>query len=481
MKYLQFLFLCFLIGSCQVSNRKEVSDQNTGVRPNILFIVIDDLRPELGCYGNKAMISPNIDRLASSGLLFEKAYCQYPVCGPSRASVLTGLYPSKTRFASNISKVDEETPEIVTLPEHFKQNGYYVVSNGKVFHDHGNVIDGLDSWSEIPWEPHPGFWVWQEEDNKQYTLKGYKKRREYHNNPGPAWDAAAVSDDGYPTGLVTDKTVADLKRLKKMDKPFFMAVGYRKPHLPLNAPKKYWDLYKRSQFELADNFNRENELPAEVFTNSAELRSYSNIPKEGEIDTATWRTLLHGYYACVSYTDAQIGRLLDGLKSEGLDQNTIVVLWGDHGYQLTEHGMWSKHNTLDVSMNAPLILSVPGKTKGNKTSKLVEFLDIYPALSELAGLEKPLHLQGNSFVPLIENPALNWKESVFIRCKDAETVVTEKYALTEWINEQGSVYQRMLFNHETDPKENINLADSQDYKKTVKRLDGLIRTHIDKR
>lgn len=464
-----------LCSACQPEKKQD------GQKPNVLFIMVDDLRPELGCYGNDSVVSPHMDRIADSGLLFERAYCQYPVCGPSRCSLLTGLYATKSLFASNGSIVDDEVPHILTLPECFRRNGYYTVSDGKIFHDHGNLIDGLDSWSEIPWETNPAFWVWAEDENRQYTLKGYKHIEECRVNTGPSWEAADVSDDAYPTGLLTDKAISDIQRLKNMDQPFFLAVGYRKPHLPVNAPKKYWDLYDRSQFKLADNFDQWFNLPEEVDTDSSELRPYGDIPQDGKIDKETWLTLLQGYYACVSYTDAQIGRLLDELESQGLSDNTIVVVLGDHGYQLTEHGLWSKHNTMHVSLHSPLVISVPGKTSGTKTKALVEFIDIYPTLAELAGLPLPEHVQGQSLVPLFENPETEWQEAVYSRCGQAETIITDKYVYTEWQNEDGEAFQNMLFDRDLDRDENNNLSESAEHKSVIQELSGLLNKHIESR
>jgi len=475
-KLLLFGSIGLLFLSCQSAEKKK-----EGQKPNVLFIMVDDLRPELGCYGNNSVVSPNIDRIADNGMVFERAYCQFPLCGPSRCSLLTGMYATKNRFSGNSSIVDNEVPNVLPLPECFKRNGYYTVSDGKIFHDHGNLIDGFDSWSEIPWEANPGFWVWMEDESRQYTNKGYKHIKEYRQNIGPSWEAADVPDDAYPTGLLTNKAISDIQRLKNMDKPFFLAVGYRKPHLPVNAPKKYWDLYDRSQFKLADNFNQWYNLPKKVNTNSSELRRYRDIPNSGQIEEKTWLTLLHGYYACVSYTDAQIGRLLDELENQGLSDNTIVVVLGDHGYQLTEHGLWSKHNTMHVSINAPLIISVPGKTSGTKTKALVEFIDIYPTLAELAGLPLPEHLQGKSVVPLIDNPDTKWKEAVYTRCGKAETIITEKYVYTEWQNKDDEAFQNMLFDRAQDKDENNNLSESSEYEAVIQELSDLLNKHVENR
>ena len=485
MKYSILLFIVFLMFSGKYSEFqtiKKLSDDKSEsqTKPNVLFIIVDDLRTELGCYDNKKIVSPNIDRIAKGGVVFKRAYSQFPVCGPSRCSILTGLRPTRTRFTSNRSMVDKEVPQYLTLPKLFKQNGYYTISNGKVFHDHGNIIDGMDGWSEIPWEPHPGFWVWKAPENQKYTYEGYQYRKEYQNNPGPSREAPQVEDDAYPTGVITNKTIQDLQRLKKKDKPFFLAVGYRKPHLPHNAPKRYWDLYNQKQFKLADNFNNFKNIPEKAFHNSRELRVYNDIPDTGEINKKTWLELIHSYYACVSYTDAQVGKLLDELEKLGLNKNTIVVLMGDHGYQLTDHGMWSKGTNFHQAVRAPLIFSMPRRKSDYQINSIVEFVDIYPTLAEMCGLSIPNHVQGKSFAPIINNSLVDYKQKkvAFSRIGDGETIITEKYIYTEWINEKGFTYERMLFNLEDDPLETNNLAGLKKYKKTENNLSEMLNKKI---
>ena len=481
--FLAATFLSLTFQNCE--NQKETANQKK--KFNVLFIIVDDLRPELGCYGNKAVHSPHIDQIAKEGVVFKRAYAQYPVCGPSRCSILSGLRPTKTRFTSNRSLVDEEVPQCLTLPGLFKQNGYYTISNGKIFHDHGNVIDGMDGWSEIPWEPHPGFFVWEKPENKQYSIKGYKYFREtdkYKNNPGPSYEAANVKDVAYPTGKVTQKAIYDLRRLKEVeeDKPFFMAVGYRKPHLPHNSPQKYWDIYDPQQFKLADNFETSKSIPAIAVHNFGELRSYRDIPSKGELEKSKWLKLIHGYYANVSFTDAHIGLLMDELERLGLKEETIVVVVGDHGYQLTDHGMWSKHNTFHASLHSPLIFYLPGNDVTQNVGSVVELVDIYPTLADLCGLELPDHLAGKSLSPYIKqdiSPDTNTNNDLaFSRVGNAETVVTQKYIYTEWINGQGEIYEKMLFNLEEDPLETGNLAVSHEYQDTVKRLSHILNEHL---
>lgn len=479
------LFIVFLVFSvvyvnCQTSKTLSANKKATQAKPNVLFIVVDDLRSELGCYGNKMVKSPNIDKIAQQGVVFKKAYCQYPLCGPSRCSFLTGLRPTKNRFAEMAEMVDVVFPKLATLPKHFKENGYYTISNGKIFHDQGNVMDGMDGWSEQPWESHPGFWIWMAPENQQYTYKGYQYRAEYRKNPGPSHEAPDVPDNAYPTGVLTDKTIQDLQRLKKMDKPFFLAVGYRKPHLPLNAPKKYWDLYNQNQFKLAASFNNFNNIPQEAIHNSRELRVYNDIPDTGAISKKTWIELIHGYYACISYTDAQIGKLLNELKKLGLANNTIVVVMGDHGYQLSDHGMWSKDTNFDETMRAPLIFSVPGLKPKHQTNAIVEFVDIYPTLAELCGLSIPNHVQGESFAPLLNNSLRSYtpKKAAFSRAGNGETVITENYIYTEWMNKEGNTYQKMLFDLHKDPLEMNNVVGLKAYEAVQKELSKTLHEYL---
>lgn len=474
-------FLFSLLVAIQQTSGSDGSGNQELKKPNILFVIVDDLRPELGCYGNEIVESPSIDKLAAEGVVFNRAYCQFPVCGPSRCSLLTGLRPNRTRFTSNRSMVDKEVPEYPTLPEYLKRNGYHTISNGKVFHDHGNVIDGLDGWSEIPWEPHPGFWVWRKEKNKKYSYKGYQYRDEYRQNPGPSYESVDGPDDIYPTGEVTDKTIYDLRRLKKMDKPFFLAVGYRKPHLPHNSPKKYWDFYDPEIFSLASNFRSNQNIPAKAFHNSSELRVYRDIPNKGEIKESTWLKLIHAYYANVSYTDAQIGRLVDELEALNLKDETIIIVLGDHGYQLTNHGMWSKRTNFHDAMHAPLIISA--HKKSIKTNSIVEFIDLFPTIADLCGLDIPEHLDGNSLKNLVENGSEDEKqlsEYAFSRVGDGETIISSKYIYTEWINDQGKVYERMLFDLINDPLETKNLAESSDHNSVVEKLSIELHDKIEK-
>lgn len=416
-------------------------------KPNVLFISVDDLRPQLGCYGHKETLSPSIDRLAAGGTVFRRAYCNVPVCMASRVGTLTGIRPDP-----DVKLCEQLKQDYLTLPALFRKNGYCSISNGKVFHD---MHDRQQDWSEPPWRSeeiyhgdkdwagYNNYKVWQDEDSAKY-LNPQTKR-------GPYFERADVPDNAYSDGKVADKTIADLKRLAKTDQPFFLACGFWRPHLPFNAPKKYWDLYDREKIEIADNRYAPKDLPANC-KSSGEIKGYGKVGSR-LADEEFHREARHAYYACVSYVDAQIGRVLEELEKLGLAENTIVVLWGDHGWNLGEHNFWGKHNTLDNSLHSPLIVRAPGHRRKNATDSLVEFVDIYPTLCSLAGIATPKHAQGTSLVPLLDDPSRTLKQAVYSRWGDGRAVKTDRYLYTEWTDGR-----RMLFDHRNDPDENVNIA-----------------------
>lgn len=446
--------------SCTRSNKSLVNNKR-----NILFIAVDDLRPQINCFGHSRMISPNIDDLAATGTLFSRCYCQVPVCGASRASLLTGTRPTRDRFVSYQASAEKELPAATVLPKYLKQNGYYTISNGKVFHHRD---DSLETWSEEPWRPE-GLWLnYLKKENIDVVNLSSNKR-------GPAYESADAPDNAYFDGQIADKAISDLRRLKNKDNPFFLAVGFLKPHLPFNVPAKYWDLYRREEIDLADNPFRPKGAPDAALHNWGELRQYNGIPQTGPLSDETARTLVHGYYACVSYTDAQIGRVLTELDNLGLRDNTIIVLWGDHGWQLGEHGLWCKHCNFETSLHAPLILSAPYFNGGQKSEALVEFVDIYPTLCDLCGLQLPDHLQGDSFFPLLTKPDKKWKDAAYSRFFDGDSVRTDRYRYTEYTNDKGEVYARMLYDHERDPMENVNISELPENKELVEQLRRILR------
>lgn len=439
-------------------------------KPNVLFIAVDDLRPELGCYGHEQIQSPNIDKLASNGLVFVNAYCNVPVCGASRASLLTGIRPTSSRFIGFDAWAEKDAPEAISLPQLFRENGYHTISNGKVFH---HLNDIRESWSEEPWNPaveSNSFLNYLSDENLQLLKDGQKR--------GFPYEKTDVDDNAYFDGQIAAKSIEDLKRLKKEGKSFFLATGFLKPHLPFNAPKKYWDLYPDENIKLPGNYFRPENAPDAAIHNFGELRSYYGVPAEGPVSDETAHNLIHGYYACVSYTDAQIGRLLNALNELGLAENTIVILWGDHGWNLGEHTLWCKHANFKTSLNAPLIISAPGYKGNQKSEALVEFVDIFPSLCDLAELKKPAQLHGESFVPLLKNPSQPWKKAVYSRFVQGESVKTQNYLFTEWIDKQGETYASMLYDHKSDPNENRNIAVEEQMKDTIQFLHNKLHQNI---
>jgi arylsulfatase A-like enzyme len=450
-------------------------------KPNILFIAVDDLRPQLACYGQSQVQSPNLDRLAAQGVLFERAYCMVPTCGASRASLMTSIRPAPKRFVTHLTYAEKDAPGITTLNTHFKQNGYYTVSNGKVFH---HPEDNAIGWSEPAWRPGQlaeGVPAPAKGGTKKGSGKGKAKvegenKDEDGKTRGRAFAESDLTDDEHSDGQVALKTIADLRRLKEQGQPFFLAAGFFKPHLPFICPKKYWDMYPAENFKLPTNYHVPKDAPAESIHNSGEVRSYKDVPKEGPLPDEMALNLIRGYHACVSFTDAQIGRVLAELDRLDLTKNTIVVVWGDHGWNLGEHTLWCKHCCYETSMRVPLIIRAPGFQGGLRTSGLTELIDLYPTLSELAGLPIPSHVQGRSFVPLLKNPALPWKDQAIGRFGNGDTIRTDAFRFTEYTDRQRGPIARMLYDHRSDPGENVNVSEQADEKAIADELTTRLRT-----
>ena len=384
-----------------------------GKKPNVLFVAVDDLRPELGCYGNPIIKSPNIDRIAARGMVFTHAYCQQAVCSPSRSSLLTGTRPDTTKVWDLNTHFRRALPDVVTLPQLFKNNGYFVQGMGKIFH---GGFDDPPSWS-VPWTaPNKAHFVGRQTGDPDQPAKEVKKRkgRTPKNGRGPAFDAVDGPDNCLHDGELADMAVRALGEIARRQEPFFLAVGFIKPHLPFVSPKKYWDLYDPQAIPLATNPFLPKGAPTYALADRNELWSYDGVPEESHLPDAYARQLKHGYYAAVSYMDAQVGRVLDELDRLGQRDNTVIVLWGDHGWKLGEHDRWCKHSNVENDTNAPLLVSVPGmKHAGERTDALVEFVDVYPTLAELAGLPGPGHLEGLSAAPLLACPDRKWKKAAF--------------------------------------------------------------------
>ena len=440
-----------------------VATESDGKRPNILFLAVDDLRPELDSYGARQMVTPHFDRLAGRGVRFDRAYCNIAVCGASRASLMKGLRPTPSRFTKYHTRADEDAPQVPSLPMVFKQHGYHTQSNGKVYH---HVTDDPQAWSEPSWVPEtPSIW-WALPENR--ALATGKDR-------GPAYEAADAPDEIYPDHQICDKTLADLRRLAEQNQPFFLACGFYRPHLPFSVPQKYWDLYPPDQIELPDNMFFPHNLPAAFQYDWGELRAYHGIPKQGPVSEETARQLIRGYYASVSFVDAQLGRLLDALEELGVADNTVIVLWGDHGFQLGEHGFWCKHTNFEIASRTPLMIAAPGIEGGRVSRRLVEFIDIYPTLCDLAGLPQPDHLQGKSMLPLLLDADAEHKQAVYTRHGGGDAVRTDRWRYKE-MRSRGGLGDLLgvgLFDLENDPDENQNVAEDPahaDVRQTLKAM-----------
>ena len=363
MKLRNFLLLAVIM-SALTNIACSMGQQQLPAKPNVLFIAVDDLRPSLGCYGDPLAKTPKMDAFASSGLRFNRAYCQQSVCGPSRVSILTGRLPDHTRVWHNRNLFRDTLPGLVTLPQLFKNNGYHTQSMGKVFSGRDREAEqDPQSWSVPPLLKGEGW--------KNYALPGNGGE---NGGKGIAFEAADVDDEGYSDGKLAHLAIATLEELKRKETPFFLAVGFFKPHLPFNAPKKYWDLYDPAVFELKDASARVKGAPAAAYHSHHELGGYRGVPSNERMSLEKARELRHGYYACVSYADAQVGKVLHALKRLGLEKNTIVVLWGDHGYALGEQERWCKGTNFELDTRVPLIIRVPGMTDpGAVTDALIEY------------------------------------------------------------------------------------------------------------
>ncbi len=439
-------------------------------KPNVLFIAVDDLRPELGCYGVSEIKSPNIDQLARQGMVFDRAYCQQAVCSPSRSSLLTGTRPDTTKVYDLQTHFRKALPDVVALPQLFKNHGYFTAAMGKIYH-HG--LDDPASWSVptiFPKAPHGAERAPADAD----APPGKKAAR------GPSFRATDGPDNALHDGELADIAVKTLASLKTNTQPWFLAVGFIKPHLPFVSPQKYWELYDPAKIPLAPNPFPPKDAPDYAVLTGGELRSYAGVPAGRHLPDDYARQLKHGYYAAVSYMDAQVGRVLAELDRLGLRENTIIVLWGDHGWKLGEHDAWAKHSNVENDTHAPLILSAPGmKNAGKHTAALVEFVDIYPTLAELAGLPLPQHLEGTSFKPLLADPNRAWKTAAFSQYPRSQkgglmgySMRTDRYRFTVWVNQANhtKVDALELYDHQSDPQENTNLAKRPEHAALVKEL-----------
>jgi arylsulfatase A-like enzyme len=456
-------------------------------RLNVLFISADDMRFELGGYGAPHVQTPHLDRLAKQGAIFLQAHCQYPQCAPSRASVFTGRRPDSTKVYDVYSHFRPTLPDVITLPQLFVMNGYAARAFGKVYHSN---LDDAASWSvphEQPDQP-PLHWVnaetaarLQQKREAAARIPGLTPRQRAQAAYGPAWESESSPDSAHHDGQVADMSIAALREYAEKREAFFLAVGFRKPHLPFVAPKRYFDRYDPARLPLAANPAIPVGAPAYGPVDGGEFRAYENMPAyPTPIPDDEARKLRHAYYACVTFVDAQVGRLLAELDRLGLAENTLVVFWSDHGYHLGENGHWGKWSPYEWDSRSPLILRGPGVPSGSETNALVEFVDIYPTVAELAGLASPVGLEGISLEPLLHDPERPWKSAVFtqvLRLRPegnlmAVSMRTERFRLTRWTPEhdRAAVTSLELYDRSTDPDEARNLAGDPAYAKIMEAL-----------
>lgn len=450
-------------------------------KPNVLLICVDDLKPVLGCYGDKVVKTPNIDRLASRSMRFDAAYCNQAVCSPSRNALLTGLRPQTLGIYDLGTNFRQGRQNAVTMPQWFKANGYSAQGMGKIFHvGHGNTNDEA-SWSVPYFRGKVVDYALPENKRELSREEAMFDNKSPANLPrGAALENADVPDDTYSDGKVAAEAIRRLEAAaKNPGEPVFLAVGFLKPHLPFCAPRKYWDLYKTDQFQLPAVRRAPEGAPAYAPTAFGELRNYKDVPDKGEIPEDLQRKLIHGYHAAISYMDAQVGKVLDALDASPLKDNTVIVLWGDHGWHLGDHGMWSKHTNYEQATRIPLLVKAAGQTKGGASGAMVETVDIYPTLCELAGLKTPEKLDGISFAPLVTGKSAQGERDhvthVFPRGNRlGRAIRTPTHRFVEWktIGAPADTAEVELYDYAADPLERKNLAREQP--ETVARMRELL-------
>ena len=472
--------ICLLIISIVCSNcNPAVSAGDKKV--NVLFIAVDDLRPVLGCYGDSLVITPNIDRLSKQGVVFSRAYTQAPSCAPSRTSMLTGLRPDEVKVTNHATHFRDTRPDVVTLPQIFKLSNYETMSIGKIFHFAKGYNDTA-SWTR-PELYETGIKM------EQYVLPENRA-----GGKAASTESAEVHDTAYWDGKITKEAIRFLSEIKDQDKNFFLGVGFLKPHLPFSAPKKYWDLYDGDEFQFIQNRERPENAPEIAFHNSQELRGYTDIPNTGPLSVEKETQLRHAYYACVSYVDAQVGKVLNALDELGLRENTIIVLWGDHGYHLGEQDLWCKSTNFEIAARVPVIISSPGvSTSGATCDAIIESVDLYPTLIDLCGILPSGNLSGVSLKPLLMDPAGEWKNiafNQFARPYEAAiggrqpvshmgySVRTDAWRYTAWYNVTISSFEYPeLYSMQGSVIPSENVAGIPEYVDTEARLHHLVQEY----
>ena len=441
----------------------QASDLNG--RPNVLFIAVDDMRMNLGCYGDSIAVTPNIDKLASRSMRFDRAYCQFASCNASRSSILTGQRPDSISVWKLNTNFRDTVPDAVTLPQSFKQNGYHTEAIGKVLHNYyDDLRDNERSWS-IParFDKVNHFRDYGLEEN--LPPSGKLKKTIVAEN-------ADVPDDAYVDGKITNDAVQTIRKLAAQEQPFFLAVGFMKPHSPFNAPKKYWDLYDRTEMKALGSTDQPAGIPEENWLYNREIRNFADVPSKGPIPENFQARMRHGYYAATSYADANIGRLIEALEESGQFENTIVVLWSDHGYHLGENDHWAKVTIRELDARVPLLVAAPGSLPGS-TNAIVEYIDLFPTLSELCGLPEPQGIDGRSFADVFQEPNSEFRKAALTQvCRPwlgngpieqmGYSIRLDEFRYTQWVDfETNEMIVEELYQIESDPLQRRNLAQSR--------------------
>lgn len=454
----------------------------TASRPNVVMILVDDLKPALHSYGDPVAISPNLDRLAGRGMQFDMAYTNQAVCAPSRINLMTGARSTSTGIYHFGMNFRDYLPGAVTLPQHFKAAGYHAESMGKVYHIGHGTTDDAASWSV----PHHKEKVIEYLDPASTGGVPTQEEALFYEVPvkgddafayartlarGSAWEKPDVPDEAYADGRTAARAIARLRTLQKGGQPFFLAVGFARPHMPFSVPKRYWDMYDPAKLPMPAFEDSPAGMPAYAGKQGGEIVAYKQVPADvpgKDFPTDLKRSLIHGYYAGVSYVDAQIGKVLDELDRSGLAKNTIVVVWGDHGFHLGDHGIWTKHTNFEQATHIPLIFAGPGIRAGSKTGQLAETVDIYPTLAALAGLDRPQGPQpidGESLVPVLRDPDARVRDYAYHAYprpgRIGQAIRTSQYRLVRWTSDRTGERAFELYDLLKDPLETRNIVASQ--------------------
>ena len=471
-KYFYLLIVVSKLLSCSEISVKKSSNKHILSREseklNVLFIVADDLNCDLGAYGNVFIKTPNIDRLAKKGILFENAHIQYPLCGPSRASFMTGMYTNQTKITKNNMNLRNSVPDVITLGQRFRQQGYQSVRIGKIYHyDNPTAIgtsgnDDIYSWDQTV-NPYG------RDKIEEYKINTLKKRR-YGGTL--SWLAAEGNDEEQTDGIGTNDAIKKLNEFAETETPFFLAVGFFRPHTPFVAPKKYFDLYDREKIEIPEiSSDYLSTLPDPAVRSIRAKKNQLNLEEKHA------QEIKEAYYATISFVDAQVGRLIDQLEATGLDKNTIIVFTSDHGFHMGEHGHWQKQTLFENATRIPLIISTPNSTnKGLKSMSPVELIDLYPTLMDLTKINTPKHVVGKSLVPIMKNVNSSVRGSALTRWRNGYSIKTKRYRFTIWGSNGELGYE--LYDHKNDKNELINLANREDYKQVMDSLKLVIEQRI---